>query len=426
MTVLFDHFSDLGDGPVDGLCEIWRPTLSPDVDRDGVTTPNRVSVAIVGGNLTTSDLDPGPARVMLRLGGWTRPCDIVIPQSATPVRLSPLFGQFEAQPPPVVSEAWQAADTARAARDEAVKAVVGVRDISKDAAQVAANTATTVAARDVAVAARDDAVAARAAADASRDTATQQAEAAATNAAGAAADRAAAETAKTDTLTARDATVAARDIATTRASDAEKSAADALKAAQDATAGGVRPSRTITTVGGLSGGGDLSADRALSIAPNGITNAHIADGTLSQTKLASLGPISDAIDARELVSRRGSANGYASLDESGKVPATQLPSTDAVPEGTANRYFTTGRVASTVASLFGSTAGTVAQGNDPRLSDARTPKVHAHNISDVTGLKAALVTIGMTSTTAMRGDGIQVVASLPSTPISGVLYCIPE
>ena len=39
---------------------------------------------------------------------------------------------------------------------------------------------------------------------------------------------------------------------------------------------------------------------------------------------------------------------------------------------------------------FGSTAGTVCQGNDSRLSDARVPLGHAHAISDVTGLEAAL------------------------------------
>lgn len=39
---------------------------------------------------------------------------------------------------------------------------------------------------------------------------------------------------------------------------------------------------------------------------------------------------------------------------------------------------------------FGSTVGTVCQGNDSRLSDARTPVSHSHTISDVTGLETAL------------------------------------
>ncbi len=39
---------------------------------------------------------------------------------------------------------------------------------------------------------------------------------------------------------------------------------------------------------------------------------------------------------------------------------------------------------------FGNMAGTVCQGNDSRLSDARVPLGHAHVISDVTGLEVAL------------------------------------
>lgn len=39
---------------------------------------------------------------------------------------------------------------------------------------------------------------------------------------------------------------------------------------------------------------------------------------------------------------------------------------------------------------FGTTSGTVCQGNDSRLSDARTPTAHAHTVSDVSGLETAL------------------------------------
>ena len=39
---------------------------------------------------------------------------------------------------------------------------------------------------------------------------------------------------------------------------------------------------------------------------------------------------------------------------------------------------------------FGSTAGTVCQGNDSRLSDDRDPTAHTHSISDTTGLQTAL------------------------------------
>ena len=39
---------------------------------------------------------------------------------------------------------------------------------------------------------------------------------------------------------------------------------------------------------------------------------------------------------------------------------------------------------------FGTTSGTVCQGNDSRLSDARTPTAHTHAVSDVSGLETAL------------------------------------
>ena len=39
---------------------------------------------------------------------------------------------------------------------------------------------------------------------------------------------------------------------------------------------------------------------------------------------------------------------------------------------------------------FGTTSGTVCQGDDSRLSDARTPTAHTHVISDVSGLQTAL------------------------------------
>jgi len=48
-------------------------------------------------------------------------------------------------------------------------------------------------------------------------------------------------------------------------------------------------------------------------------------------------------------------------------------STDELPEGTGNLYFTNARVTTQVQAMFGDTAGSVTEGNDPRLSDTRTP-----------------------------------------------------
>ncbi|AON96897.1 minor tail protein [Mycobacterium phage Tonenili] len=48
-------------------------------------------------------------------------------------------------------------------------------------------------------------------------------------------------------------------------------------------------------------------------------------------------------------------------------------STDELPEGSTNLYYTGSRVTALIQSMFGSAAGEVTEGNDPRLSDTRTP-----------------------------------------------------
>jgi hypothetical protein len=56
---------------------------------------------------------------------------------------------------------------------------------------------------------------------------------------------------------------------------------------------------------------------------------------------------------------------------------------------------------------FGSTAGTVCQGNDARLSDARTPTAHVHAASDLTTGTIATARLGSgtaSASTYLRGD----------------------
>ena len=74
------------------------------------------------------------------------------------------------------------------------------------------------------------------------------------------------------------------------------------------------------------------------------------------------------------------------------VWAAQSSGTGTVTSITAGTGLTGGTVTTvgTFAVDFGSTAGTACQGNDARLSDARTPVPHGHWISDVSGLQAAL------------------------------------
>ena len=62
---------------------------------------------------------------------------------------------------------------------------------------------------------------------------------------------------------------------------------------------------------------------------------------------------------------------------------------------------------------FGNTAGTVTQGNDARLSDARTPTSHTHPISEVTGLQSALD--GKTTESYVDTQVANLVDSSPAT-----------
>ncbi len=92
-------------------------------------------------------------------------------------------------------------------------------------------------------------------------------------------------------------------------------AASTITAALTGTASGNPPnSRSISTTAPLSGGGDLSADRTLSI-PAATSSA---DGYLSSADWTTF-------NNKQSTSEKAQPNGYASLDGGGKIPAAQLP-----------------------------------------------------------------------------------------------------
>lgn len=75
----------------------------------------------------------------------------------------------------------------------------------------------------------------------------------------------------------------------------------------------------------------------------------------------------------------------------------------------------------TFAVSYGSTAGTACQGNDSRLSDARTPTAHTHNASDVNAgtLAIARIPTGTTSSTVCIGNDSRL--SDTRTPTDGTV-----
>lgn len=126
---------------------------------------------------------------------------------------------------------------------------------------------------------------------------------------------------------------------------------------------------------------------------------------------ATLVPVPEpAPSAYLLRAERGAPNGVASLGPDGLVLSSQLPvAGGGVPTSrqiisgtglTGGGDLTADR---TLAVVYGSTAGTAAQGNDARLSDARTPLAHAHAIADVTGLQAALDALPRIAATTQAG-----------------------
>lgn len=108
----------------------------------------------------------------------------------------------------------------------------------------------------------------------------------------------------------------------------------------------VQPARQVIAGTGLTGGGDLSADRTLAVA-YGTAAGTAAQGNDSR--------ITGAVPNTRTITAGTGLTGGGDL--------------------TANR---------TLAVSYGTSAGTAAQGNDSRLSDARTPLAHVHSATDIT------------------------------------------
>jgi len=154
--------------------------------------------------------------------------------------------------------------------------------------------------------------------------------------------------------------------------------------------------RTLSTGTGLTGGGDLSADRtfAVDFAASGVSSSTKAvradDSRLSdaRTPTAHTHSISDVTNLQTtLDGKAASSHTHAISDVTnlqttldGKAAASHTHAAGDITSGTLN-----------IARIpTGTTSSTVCIGNDSRLSDARTPLAHTHAISDVTNLQTSL------------------------------------
>ncbi|MFV8136427.1 hypothetical protein A5731_00315 [Mycolicibacterium conceptionense] len=125
----------------------------------------------------------------------------------------------------------------------------------------------------------------------------------------------------------------------------------------------------------------------------------------------------DQNDVANAVNQNTTDVAVASAALSGKVDTTRTISAGTGLTGggdlSANR---------SLAVAYGSTAGTACQGNDSRLSDARTPTAHTHTTANVTGLDAALAGKIAGSGSAV---GMWMGTTLPGSGTAGVLYVVP-
>lgn len=174
---------------------------------------------------------------------------------------------------------------------------------------------------------------------------------------------------------------------------------------------------TILSGEGGEGSGDVSGPA--SSTDNAVARFDSTTGKLIQNSLVTIDdlgnislPASRTVDGRDVSadgavidnlpnvyqarSEKDQANGYAGLDGSGKVAGTALP--------------------------YGDTANTACEGNDPRLSDARTPTAHTHDVSDVTGAVPTSRTVTATSPIRVNGgDSANLGSNLTFALVAGTV-----
>ena len=156
--------------------------------------------------------------------------------------------------------------------------------------------------------------------------------------------------------------------------------------------------------------------------PHTVTAAQLGLGNVENKSSATIrseitsGNVTTALGyTPENAAQKGTAGGYAPLDGTGKVASTYLPSTDAVPEGASNLYFTAARVLATVLSGLSTATNAVITASDTvlgalgklqkQISDNLTTLTsHTSNTSNPHATTAAQV--GAVSTGAVTTSGL--------------------
>ena len=153
------------------------------------------------------------------------------------------------------------------------------------------------------------------------------------------------------------------------------------------TASYAQQSVTMSAGTGLTGGGDLSANRSFAVdfATSGTTSNTKAvradDSRLSdsRTPTAHTHALADiqqgGATSGQVLEWSGSAWSPATLSGGGGGTVTSVTAEDGLLGGTIT-------ASGTIDCNFGTAGNTVCEGNDSRLSDARTPTAHTHDATD--------------------------------------------
>lgn len=291
MTILTARIRDIAGADDRTTFTFEIPTVRGATDGGIVTVRERRYTAEYG-QLTTDDLEPGPAVLHLS-GGLSRSFTINIPEADEAVQLWPLIEAQVEYEPPVVSKVHEDRLRAEAAAAEAVAAAATVEDVAEDAAAVAEHRTVIESIRgEVQSTAQSVSTAVDEAADAA-------------SSAGAA--RQGAESARDDAVEARTDAVAAREAAEDFRALSSASALTATQKAEEAEAAALE-----------------AAGYVGSVLDGAITTPKLADDAVTSPKLAPA--VRNDLAGREQSANKGQANGYAPLDAGAKIPAAHLPS----------------------------------------------------------------------------------------------------
>ena len=363
-----------------------------------VVVPVEVKCRLVAGKLTSPNLDPGEATV--RIGPHGPTYKIIIP--ATDARLWDLIEMYEIPDPPVVSLVKQYLEDTKEARDIAVAAAEGVAGIGEDLEQIAQDRAAAEAARDAAQgfagsASESRGLAATAAVSAG-DSATlagQHETGAAGHASAASGSAVAAGQSETAAAQHEANAETAANLAVSTAAGIQDVADDAAQVATDRQAVESAAAAVATDRQTVTDARDVVVTAKTDVeqiqtdvhqTKSSIENtASLVDQTLEQYG-------TQFVAERELSQQAvtdATAQAQRAEDAADGIVAGSVLDNAVTTPKLADEAVTKAKTSPSVQASLDKADGSV-QGDDPRLTDARTPTTHTHSESQVSGLTAKL------------------------------------